>query len=436
MALVLLIAIPAFAQNNGPIRIKPLMAYTQDDLGVTTPWFTVGEEINFVMAHEVKGTGSYRYRIEVLDNAGVLIYKIKSGAIDIDTATFQTENIIYELNEVPWGAGYFTLKAFYVDVKTGNTWSHQTKIHVQDPPELEIGELLSQVNESKILVTASDLQGFGTREVGSQANDDAATYLYDRFAAIPRLTVAYQGGALQNVVATLAGTDEASDKVYIVGAHYDSAPGSPGATDNACGVGIVFELARIMSKYRFKHDLKFVAWNAEESGSGGSYAYVNEAQSNYENIELYVNFDSAGYDPNGRLVLDIMFNALSSGVADRMSQLNNSYGLGFTITNNVHSCWSDHKPFWEHGIRSVMTHSEEHGPAHTANDTVDKISTLYAKKNGQLGMAVLAELAALEGRVSSVGENLLQRFGQEPRNEKSIKEIADTLARPRTALSP
>lgn len=78
-----------------------------------------------------------------------------------------------------------------------------------------------------------------------------------------------------------------------------------------------------------------------------------------------------------------------------MNQRNGLYGLGFTITYNVHGCSSDHRSFWEHGICSVMTHSEQHGPAHTADDTVDKISTLYAKKNGQLGMAILAELAGL-----------------------------------------
>jgi len=43
-----------------------------------------------------------------------------------------------------------------------------------------------------------------------------------------------------------------------------------------------------------------------------------------------------------------------------------------------------------------MTHEEEHGPAHTADDTVDKISTAYAKKNGQLGMSAVAYLAGVQ----------------------------------------
>jgi Zn-dependent M28 family amino/carboxypeptidase len=265
---------------------------------------------------------------------------------------------------------------------------------------ISIDELLSQVSESEILATASDLQGFVTRVVGYQGNIDAATYIHERFTAMPGLNVTYQGGSQRNVIATLPGTDSAATKIYIVGAHYDSTSGTPaiapGATDNACGVGIVLELARIMSKYSFKNDLKFVAWNAEEAGSAGSYAYVSEAELNHENIGLYVNYDSAGYDPDGRLILDIMYNDNSQGAAELMKRYNSLYGLGFTITYNVHiGCTSDHRPFWKHGISSVMTHSEVHGPAHTADDTVDKISTLYAKKNGQLGMAILAELAGL-----------------------------------------
>jgi hypothetical protein len=57
-----------------------------------------------------------------------------------------------------------------------------------------VDELITQVSEAEILATATALQGFGTRQVGYQGNIDAAAYIYDRFAAIPGLSVAYQGG--------------------------------------------------------------------------------------------------------------------------------------------------------------------------------------------------------------------------------------------------
>jgi hypothetical protein len=264
-----------------------------------------------------------------------------------------------------------------------------------------IADLIAQVSESEILTTATALQNFGTRVVGYQGNVNAAAYIRDRLAAIPGLTVAYQGGDQRNVVATLPGTDASSDKVYIVGAHYDSTSSTPtnapGATDNACGVAIVIELARIMSKQSFKHDLKFAAWNGEEVGYTGSSAFASEAQLNNENIQLYVNYDSSCYDPEGRLILDIIYNDASLAFAQKMEQSINAYDIGFGVTHNVHlGCGSDHKVFWGKGFCAVTTHSEEHAPGvHSAGDTVDKISTRYAKKNGQMGMAVLAELAEL-----------------------------------------
>jgi hypothetical protein len=128
-----------------------------------------------------------------------------------------------------------------------------------------------------------------------------------------------------------------------VGAHYDSTSSTPavapGATDNACGVG-----------------------------------------------------------PEGKCILDLMFNDQSSGIAGLMKERNSLYKPGFTLTENVHTCFSDYKPFWEHGFCAVMTHAEQHAPvALTPNDTVAYISTLYAKKNGELGLAILAELAGSEG---------------------------------------
>jgi Peptidase family M28/Viral BACON domain len=277
---------------------------------------------------------------------------------------------------------------------------------------VSIPDLLSQVSESEILHTATDLQNFGTRQVGTQGNIDAATYIRDRLAAIPGLSVAYQGGSQRNVVATLAGTDSTTTKVCIVGAHYDSwsstAGAAPGATDDACGVGIVLELARIMSQYRFKETLKFAAWNGEELGELGSTAYAKEAVLNQEDIHLYFNYDSSCYDPDGSLFLDIVYNNLSSGVANRLTELNSLYRIGFLgFLDNYHvSCGSDHRPFWDRGYCAVFTHSETHGPSHTANDTADKISTPYAKKNGQLGLAILAELAGLEGTPPSAAIHL------------------------------
>lgn len=259
--------------------------------------------------------------------------------------------------------------------------------------------MISKINETEIYNTVNRLQNFTTRLYGSSGNVDAATYLYNRLSNIPQLSVEYQG-IYSNIIATLPGVDTESNVTYIVGAHYDSISSTsyaPGATDNGGGVAIVLEFARIMSQYSFNHTLKFAFWNAEEVGLLGSKEYVRQAYDNKIEVSLYLNFDSSCYDPYGRMVLDIMFNQQSSWISEMMTEYNTLYGINFDLTYNVHSCGSDHTPFWTYGYTSVMTHSESHAPeTHTSEDTIDKISTIYAKKNGQLGMSVLASLAEVQ----------------------------------------
>jgi Zn-dependent M28 family amino/carboxypeptidase len=155
-----------------------------------------------------------------------------------------------------------------------------------------------------------------------------------------------------------------------------------------------------MSHYQFNHPIAFALWNDEENGNQGSHAYAASAAQSSLKIPLYFNYDSSCYDPQGRFVLDIKYNSQSAWAEELMTKDNTLYGIGFTLTYNVHTtCSSDHASFWSHGYAAVMTHSETHGPQHTPSDTIDKVSTAYALKNCQLGMAVLAQTAEVRGTV-------------------------------------
>jgi hypothetical protein len=267
----------------------------------------------------------------------------------------------------------------------------------QDPM---IAEMIQRIDEKEIHSTVYAIQNFSTRSYGYPGNREASTYLFNKLSNVPGLTVEYQGGDFRNVIATLSGRNITSPAIDMVGAHYDSTNGAnpsdaPGATDNGGGVAIVLELARIMSHYAFNHTVKFALWNDEEGGIGGSSAYAQHAATNGLNISSYINFDSSCYDPDNRSILDIMYNDQSRWISDMMTQDNAFFNIGFDLTHNVHDCVSDHRSFWNQGYTAVMTHAETHGPGHTSDDTVDKVSTSYAKKNGQLGMSVLARLAGV-----------------------------------------
>ena len=266
----------------------------------------------------------------------------------------------------------------------------------REGPDPDIAAMLDQIDESELRSTTHDLQNFATRAYGTDGNREAGVYLSTRLAAIPGLEVESGGGELNNIIATLPGSGAAPDEAVMVGAHYDSTSTdlarAPGATDNGCGVAIALELARVMSGRSFDRTVQFAFWNAEEIGRLGSIDYTAGAETS---IVLYLNYDSSCYDPLNRSILDVIYDERSADIAALMVDCNTRYSTNFTLTENIHSCASDHVSFREQGYPAVATHCEEHGPAHTPDDTVDHISFRYAERNARFGLAVLAEVAGL-----------------------------------------
>jgi len=106
--------------------------------------------------------------------------------------------------------------------------------------------------------------------------------------------IAHQkGGPTSNIIATLRGTNYPQE-VIIVSCHRDVVPGSPGAEDNGPGIGIMLELARVLSKQKPQRTVKFIAFGAEELGLIGSREYVMQHQEDLGSIMAVINYDVAG----------------------------------------------------------------------------------------------------------------------------------------------
>ena len=83
-------------------------------------------------------------------------------------------------------------------------------------------------------------------------------------------------GPYRNVVAL---PRDESRPCTLVGAHYDSIPGCPGADDNASGVAVLLACARRMTEAHARANVGFVAFNAEEDGMLGSRSFVEHGLS-------------------------------------------------------------------------------------------------------------------------------------------------------------
>jgi len=142
--------------------------------------------------------------------------------------------------------------------------------------------------------TVRALAALGPREATSPAYRRAAAFVQDRLEQLgyavrrQRLTVPagvswgvpVEAGSTFNVIAEPIAFDAASPHL-IVGAHLDTVPQSPGANDNASGVAVLLELARLAASEPPAVPVVFIAFAAEEPrgpGDGdhhyGSRAYV------------------------------------------------------------------------------------------------------------------------------------------------------------------
>ncbi|RDI96269.1 peptidase M28 [Meiothermus sp. QL-1] len=89
--------------------------------------------------------------------------------------------------------------------------------------------------------------------------------------------------------------------LVLVGAHYDSVPGSPGANDNASGTVTVLELARVLASHPIAERTWFVFFDGEEDGLWGSRRFVEEYPGLVQGLRAMLNLDMVGVDVNGRL---------------------------------------------------------------------------------------------------------------------------------------
>lgn len=93
---------------------------------------------------------------------------------------------------------------------------------------------------------------------------------------------------------------EHPEQIILIGAHYDTVKGSPGANDNASSVAALLELSKALAGKNLKKTVKFVAFTNEEppffkSTEMGSYVYAKKAREQGEQIQLMVALDSIGH---------------------------------------------------------------------------------------------------------------------------------------------
>lgn len=109
----------------------------------------------------------------------------------------------------------------------------------------------------------------------------------------------YDDQRVTNLLATVPETVGAT-AYYVVGAHYDTVPSTPGADDNASAVAVMLELARRVRQARLQTPVLFAAFTLEEppaylTGHQGSRIFVRSCQSNSDCVFGALILEMVGY---------------------------------------------------------------------------------------------------------------------------------------------
>jgi hypothetical protein len=96
-----------------------------------------------------------------------------------------------------------------------------------------------------------------------------------------------------NIFAERPGTSQDTGAI-LVAAHYDTVFFSPGADDNASGVAVVLELARLLGSRPTAKTLQLAFFDLEEAGLLGSKAFIKN-KAHLENLEGVIVMDMVGY---------------------------------------------------------------------------------------------------------------------------------------------
>ena len=217
-----------------------------------------------------------------------------------------------------------------------------------------------------------------------------------------RDTYKVQGANFDNIEAEIKGT---RSEILLVGAHYDSVLGSPGANDNGSGVAALLALARRFAGKPCARTVRFVAFVNEEppmfqaAGEMGSYVYAGRCRASGDRIEAMMSLETIGYYSNALhsqryplLGLGLLYPTTGNfvgfvGNVSSRALVREAIGQfrrhaqvpaqGAAMPSIIPGVgWSDQWAFWQHGYPGIMitdTAPFRYPHYHAASDTPDKL---------------------------------------------------------------
>jgi len=187
----------------------------------------------------------------------------------------------------------------------------------------------------------------------------------------------YRGRSFRNIVGRLGSWE--AEPLIVLGAHFDAVEHTPGADDNASGVAVLLETARILAQANVQLPIVFCAFNLEEWNMIGSRHFANKLKGAGAKVGAMISLEMVGYTdartgrqkypfgldwfyPDQGDFIGVIGNWNSTSLLRRFArQMRQVQGLP------VETLWvpgngglipavrlSDHSPFWDAGYPALM----------------------------------------------------------------------------------
>ncbi|MFZ5995233.1 MAG: M28 family peptidase [Thermodesulfobacteriota bacterium] len=254
----------------------------------------------------------------------------------------------------------------------------------------DVENLITQVDIGNLKRYTSSITGLRHAWKEPEALEERARYVEEAFASfglqVESQEVPFHGRTYRNIIGTLQGKKDTD--LLLVGAHYDAALGSPGADDNASGVAVLLEAARILSQCNPDNTIQFAAFTLEEPQLPvmtltfliGSRHFAQEAGKKGQRYKGVLILESVGYTserpqsqslpplvriaaPDTGNFLAVVANRRSKNLLDGFCRSAAKWApelkvVGYKVPFSGRLIpeirFSDHAPFWDQGYPALM----------------------------------------------------------------------------------
>jgi len=216
----------------------------------------------------------------------------------------------------------------------------------------------------------------------------------------------WEGKTYKNIVAEKKGIIS-PHRVLILGAHYDTVPGSPGADDNASAIAVLLEVARNIQAVPLDSTVRWIAFCLEEYSYIGSTHYAESLKKGREEILGVISLEMIGftgprqdyppylnpkYYPNVGDFIAIIGNERSKELLEKVCQSFKTHipqiPLEFIVVPGNGEGMeevrlSDHSTFWDRGMSALMvtdTGFLRNPNYHLPSDRVETLNFEFMRK--------------------------------------------------------